>query len=86
MRRIALFSLLLSITQISNGQTNSLPTTGKVGIGTTSPATDLHLVGNMTLEGGYVGNAVIYTGTGTPGVKQIPFAAEFCRAIFRFGS
>ncbi|HMR85735.1 MAG TPA: hypothetical protein PKE30_21480, partial [Niabella sp.] len=65
MRRIVFFSFLLGITHISNGQTNSLPTTGNVGIGTTLPATDLHVVGNMTLEGGYVGNAAIYTGTGT---------------------
>lgn len=58
-------ALLASFTLISNSQTNTLPTTGKVGIGTTSPATHLHILGNMTLEAINTSNSAIFTGTGT---------------------
>lgn len=65
MKKILLLGFIAGFTQIGNAQTNSLPATGNVGVGTTSPATDLHVVGDLTLEGGYAGNAAVYTGTGS---------------------
>ncbi|MCH5718209.1 hypothetical protein [Niabella hibiscisoli] len=65
MKKMLFLGLYAGLIQMVHAQTNSLPTTGNVGIGTGSPATPLHVVGNMTLEGGYAGNASLYTGTGT---------------------
>jgi hypothetical protein len=48
---LLVIAIVLANATLSLGQTNLFPSSGNVGIGTTSPASPLHIVGNTTLQG-----------------------------------
>jgi len=53
MQKILVFIALVLGTNFSNGQTNKFPETGNAGIGTTTPATPLYVIGGLPMTGGW---------------------------------
>ena len=48
--KILLISLLTSFTMFAQNQQNTLPATGNVGVGTTTPSTKLQVNGSMRVD------------------------------------
>jgi len=63
MKRYLAITILASIVHASFGQTNTIPSSGNVGIGTTTPSQQLTVVGNINIENSTGGK---YLGFGVP--------------------
>jgi hypothetical protein len=68
----SVFTILLAIS--SAGQTNTFPTSGNVGIGTTSPAAKLDVEGGWSISsGGFYNDTSVLTGINTIGNGTLNF-------------
>ncbi|MFY0593979.1 hypothetical protein [Roseivirga sp.] len=63
MNKILSIITLICVSQLTFGQ-NTFPTTGSVGIGTTSPEARLHVSGGSIQVGNYTQNGMVYLGGG----------------------